>query len=47
MNQHESRKVAMQAAYLANQDPEYTAEEVEAKTVATLDLKSFLPIQRL
>ena len=29
----------MQAAYLANQDPEYTAEEVEAKTVATLDLK--------
>lgn len=39
MNQHESRKVAMQAAYLANQDPEYTAEEVEAKTVATLDLK--------
>ena len=39
MNQHESRKVAIQAAYLANQDPEYTAEEVEAKTVATLDLK--------
>ena len=39
MNQHESRKVAMQAAYLANQDPEYTAEEVEAKTVATLDVK--------
>lgn len=39
MNQHESRKVAMQAVYLANQEPDYTAAEVEAKTVQTLDLK--------
>lgn len=29
----------MQAVYLANQEPDYTAEEVEAKTVQTLDLK--------
>lgn len=39
MNQHESRKVAMQALYLANQEPTYSAAEVEAKTVQTLDLK--------
>ncbi|WP_284691963.1 transcription antitermination factor NusB, partial [Lactobacillus crispatus] len=39
MNQHESRKVAMQAVYLANQEPDLTAEEVEAKVVATLNLK--------
>ena len=38
MNQHESRKVAMQAVYLANQEPDLTAEEVEAKVVATLNL---------
>lgn len=29
----------MQAVYLANQEPTYTASEVEAKTVATLNLK--------
>lgn len=39
MNQHESRKVAMQAVYLANQEPDLNAEEVEAKVVATLNLK--------
>lgn len=39
MNQHESRKVAMQAVYLANQEPDLSAEEVEAKVVATLNLK--------
>lgn len=39
MNQHQSRKLAMQAVYLANQEPDYTAAEVEAKTVQTLDLK--------
>ena len=39
MNQHESRKVAMQAVYLANQEPDLTAAEVEAKVVATLHLK--------
>lgn len=39
MNQHQSRRVAMQAVYLANQEPTYTASEVEAKTVATLNLK--------
>ena len=39
MNQHESRRVAMQAVYLSNQDLKYKANEVEAKTVAMLDLK--------
>ena len=39
MNQHESRKVAMQAVYLANQEPDLSAEDVEAKVVATLNLK--------
>lgn len=39
MNQHQSRRVAMQAVYLANQDVKYSAGEVEAKTVAMLDLK--------
>ncbi|MBA1393274.1 transcription antitermination factor NusB [Lactobacillus sp. XV13L] len=39
MNQHESRRTAMQAVYLANQDTKYTPEEVEAKTVAMLNLK--------
>lgn len=39
MNQHKSRRVAMQAVYLANQEPKYTPAEVEAKTVAMLDLK--------
>ena len=39
MNQHQSRRVAMQAVYLANQDVKYSAAEVEAKTVAMLDLK--------
>lgn len=29
----------MQAVYLANQEPKYTPAEVEAKTVAMLDLK--------
>lgn len=41
MNQHESRKVAMQAVYLANQEPDLTAEDVEAKVVATLNLNQF------
>ncbi|GFZ26758.1 transcription antitermination factor NusB [Lactobacillus corticis] len=40
MNQHESRKVAMQAIYSANQTPELTVEEVEANTVKALDLKT-------
>lgn len=39
MNQHESRKVAMQAIFLANQDPELTTAEVEVKTVEMLDLE--------
>ena len=39
MNQHESRKVAMQAVFLANQDPELTAAEVEVKTVEMLELQ--------
>lgn len=43
MNQHESRKIAMQAIFLANQDPELTVAEVENKTVETLDLEQ-LPV---
>ena len=39
MNQHESRKVAMQAVFLANQDPELTAAEDEVKTVEMLELQ--------
>lgn len=39
MNQHESRRVAMQAIFLANQDPELSAAEVEEKVAETLDLK--------
>lgn len=39
MNQHESRKIAMQAVFLANQDQDLTAAEVEVKTVETLDLE--------
>ncbi|WEV40874.1 transcription antitermination factor NusB [Lactobacillus sp. ESL0684] len=39
MNQHESRRVAMQAVYLANNELNDTPEDIQAKTVATLDLK--------
>ncbi|WEV36358.1 MULTISPECIES: transcription antitermination factor NusB [unclassified Lactobacillus] len=39
MNQHESRRVAMQAVYLANQDIKMLPADVEAKTVIALDLK--------
>ncbi|WEV70350.1 transcription antitermination factor NusB [Lactobacillus sp. ESL0785] len=39
MNQHESRRVAMQAVYLANQDVKLEPADVEAKTVVALDLK--------
>lgn len=39
MNQHESRKVAMQAIFLADQNPELTAAEVEEKISSTLALK--------
>lgn len=39
MNQHDSRKIAMQAVFLANQNQDLTAAEVEVKTVETLDLE--------
>lgn len=39
MNQHQSRRIAMQAVYLANQDLESTPAEVEIKTVKMLNLK--------
>ncbi|MDF7638705.1 transcription antitermination factor NusB [Lactobacillus sp. ESL0791] len=39
MNQHQSRRVALQAVYLANQEPEYDAAEVESEIVSVLDLK--------
>ncbi|MDF7668142.1 MULTISPECIES: transcription antitermination factor NusB [unclassified Lactobacillus] len=39
MNQHESRRVAMQAVYLANQDAKMLPADVEAKAVTALDLK--------
>lgn len=39
MNQHQSRRIAMQAVYLANQDFKATPAEVEVKTVKMLNLK--------
>lgn len=39
MNQHQSRQVAMQAVFLADQNPDLAAPEVEVKIVHTLDLK--------
>lgn len=38
MNQHESRQIAMQAIFLANQSPALTATEVESKIREALDL---------
>lgn len=38
MNQHQSRQVAMQAVFFANQNPDLTAAEVEKRIVQTLDL---------
>lgn len=40
MNQHDSRKIAMQAIFLADQNPELTAAEVENKISSTLSLKN-------
>lgn len=39
MNQHDSRKIALQAIFFANQDKELSAPEVEVKVVDTLDLE--------
>lgn len=39
MNQHDSRKIALQAIYLYNQDPGLTAAEVESNVKSALDLK--------
>ncbi|CCI86151.1 Transcriptional termination factor [Lactobacillus gigeriorum DSM 23908 = CRBIP 24.85] len=39
MNQHDSRRIAMQAIFSANQAKELSASEVEAKTMSVLNLK--------
>lgn len=38
MNQHESRKIAMQAVFLANHEVELASEVVENKTAEMLDI---------
>ncbi|GHV97246.1 N utilization substance protein B [Lactobacillus nasalidis] len=38
MNQHDSRKIALQAIYLYNQDPSLTAGELESNVKSALDL---------
>ncbi|WP_027824668.1 transcription antitermination factor NusB [Lactobacillus psittaci] len=40
MTQHDSRRIAMQAVFLANEEPDLTIEEVEARTAKSLDLKA-------
>ncbi len=39
MNRHESRRVAMQAVFTANQEPEASADEVMTTIVKTLELQ--------
>lgn len=46
MNQHESRRIAMQAIFMANQDPKLTAAEVENKVVSALDLEQLSAYSR-
>lgn len=41
MNQHEMRRIALQALYLANQEPELTYNEIVGRTTKALDLKAF------
>ncbi len=38
MNQHDSRRIALQAIYLYNQDPSVTASELENNVKSALDL---------
>ena len=40
MNQHQSRKIALQAIYLYNQDPGLSVEELEQSVAYALDLKA-------
>ena len=40
MNQHQSRKIALQAIYLYNQDPGLSVEELEQSVASALDLYS-------
>lgn len=40
MNQHQSRKIALQAIYLYNQDPGLSVEELEQSVTSALDLKA-------
>ena len=37
MNQHDSRRIALQAIYLYNQDPSFTASELENNVKSALD----------
>lgn len=39
MSQHDSRRIAMQAIFLANGEPDLTIEQVETKVAKSLDLK--------
>lgn len=39
MNQHDSRKIAMQAVYLAGQNPDMTIDEVQQNAARVLDIK--------
>ena len=41
MTQHEMRRIALQALYLANQEPELDYDDVVTRTVKALDLKDF------
>lgn len=47
MNQHESREIAMQAIFLANQSPELKAAAVESKIVQVLDLSALPPYSKI
>ena len=41
MNQHEMRRIALQALYLANQEPELNYNDIVGRTTKALDLKAF------
>ncbi|TDG75570.1 hypothetical protein C5L33_000455 [Lactobacillus pasteurii] len=39
MNQHDSRRIALQAIFLSNQDKDLTVQEVESKILTVFNLK--------
>lgn len=41
MTQHEMRRIALQALYLANQEPDLNYDEIVTRTTKALDLKEF------